>query len=68
MSNTAREDSKRNYRMRMGNDYRFHFEDSELRKRGGDDYEFIGNELGTQEPELYIIRSDRPDRSWKIPY
>ena len=65
---TGNEPPKRNYRMRMGNDYRFHFEDPELRKKAGDGYEFCGNEPGTPSTVLHVIRSDRPDRFWKIPY
>lgn len=35
-----REEPKKSYRMKLGTDYRYHFEDPELRKKAGDKAEF----------------------------
>lgn len=38
----------RRYRMCLGHDLRYHFEDPELRRKGGDDYVFDGKEPGME--------------------
>ena len=36
------------YRVRLGNDFRYHFENPELRRKEGDSYVFTGTEPGLE--------------------
>lgn len=52
-------------KMRFGRDLRYHFEDPELRRRGGDGYEFDG----TERDWLLMPQEENPrtDGTWATP-